>query len=67
MGKHIQEDSLYGKVGFSSVRVGGQNFIVPENTDGILDFELGYGISIQVINNKLKIEATQPSFTTSAW
>lgn len=67
MGKHIQEDSYYGKQGFSAVRVGGKNYLVAENTDAILDFVLGYGISIQMIDNKLKIEATEPSFRMSEW
>lgn len=67
MGKHIQEDSYYGKQGFSAVRVGGQNYLVSENTDAVLDFILGYGISMQIIDNKLKIEATEPSFNVSQW
>lgn len=67
MGKHIQEDSYYGKQGFSAVRVGGQNFLVSENTDAVLDFILGYGISVQIIDNKLKIEATEPVFASSEW
>lgn len=66
MGKHIQEDSYYGKQGFSLIKIG-DNAIAPENTQAILEILVGYGMSIQTIDNKLKIETTVPFFVDKEW
>lgn len=66
MGKHIQEDSYYGKMGFSSLKIGEQ-FIVPENTSSILELVPGHGISIEVVENKIRFNNTMPIFTIKEW
>lgn len=66
LGKHIQEDSYYGKMGFSLLKIGA-NEIAPENTNAILEFVPGYGMSVQRINNKVHFSTTTPHFTTKEW
>jgi len=69
MAKHIQEDSFYGKQGFSAVTIGGTyaEVLAPENTMGVLNVVEGYGISLSFSDNSLVIAQVQPSWTTAEW
>lgn len=66
MGKHIQEDSYYGKMGFSSLKIGEQ-YVVPENTSSVLELLAGYGISLEIVDNKIKVNNTLPVFSVKEW
>jgi len=66
MGKHIQEDSFYGKVGFNALVIG-DSVIVPENTDAALKLIPGIGISLVIEDNQLVIDAITPVFEDKKW
>lgn len=66
MGKHIQESQYYGKQGFSAIKVG-DNLIVPENTEALLELIPGVGMSLEVKNNKVTFDTTIPIFTKKEW
>lgn len=66
MGKHIQEDSLFGKVGFNSLMIGDNN-IFPENTDRVLKILAGRDIALRIENNQLVVESLGPKFETREW
>lgn len=69
MGKHLQEDALYGKRPFGALIINGSyaQVLAPEDTNGVLNFVEGYGISLTFSDNRLVIAQSEPSWDTNEW
>lgn len=67
MPKHLIEEDFIGKNGFKQIKIGGNYINVDNVDDGILEM-LGNGsVDLKIINNKLQITTSVPTFSKVEW